>query len=244
LDFDFYSGYGLICAIHNTKRKNQMINKLEVDSLILEFGSKRVLNNVYLKSETGKVSGLLGRNGSGKSCLMKILFGTLIPQSKTIRINKQSLINGYRAPADLRYLPQNRFIPGSLTIKRVFTDYGIDFAGFVTYFPEFEKLYTSKLHKLSGGEQRIIEIYTILLAPSKFCLLDEPFSQVMPVHVDTIKSLIVREKQNKGIIVSDHLYKHIIDLCDDLYVINEGKIYLASGISDLEKLGYLSVNEK
>jgi ABC-type lipopolysaccharide export system ATPase subunit len=75
-------------------------------------------------------------------------------------------------------------------------------------------------------------------------MLDEPFSQVMPIHVHTIKNLIVREKQNKGIIVSDHLYKHIIDLCDDLYVIKEGKIYLASGISDLETLGYLSVNEK
>ena len=56
-----------------------MTNTLEVDSVILEFDSKRVLHNVYLKSETGKVTGLLGRNGTGKSCLMKILFSSLIP---------------------------------------------------------------------------------------------------------------------------------------------------------------------
>jgi ABC-type sugar transport system ATPase subunit len=52
-----------------------MTNILEVDSILLEFDLKRVLQDVYLKSETGKVTGLLGRNGSGKSCLMKILFG-------------------------------------------------------------------------------------------------------------------------------------------------------------------------
>lgn len=52
-----------------------MINQLEIDSVILELNSKRILQNVYLKSETGKITGLLGRNGTGKSCLMKILFG-------------------------------------------------------------------------------------------------------------------------------------------------------------------------
>ncbi len=221
-----------------------MINKLEVDSVILEFGSQRVLNNVYLKSETGKITGLLGRNGSGKSCLMKIIFGTLVPQNKTIRINRQSLINAYRDPVDLRYLPQNRYIPDSLTIKRIFTNYQIDFADFVAYFPEFEKLYTAKLLNLSSGERRIIEIYTILLSQSKFCMLDEPFSQVMPIHVDTIKKLIVREKRNKGIIVTDHLYQHIIDLCDDLYVINDGKTYLAADIHVLAELGYTRMNKE
>ena len=50
-----------------------MINTLEVDSVILDFGSRRILQDVYLKSETGKITGLLGGNGSGKSCLMKII---------------------------------------------------------------------------------------------------------------------------------------------------------------------------
>ena len=68
-------------------------------------------------------------------------------------------------------------------------------------------------------------------------MLDEPFSQVMPVHVDTIKKLILREKKNKGIIITDHLYKHIIEICDNLYVINNGKTYLTKSIQDLETLG-------
>jgi len=61
----------------------------------------------------------------------------------------------------------------------------------------------------------------------------------MPIHIDAIKSLIVREKKNKGIIVTDHLYKHIIDICEDLYVISNGQTYLTKELTDLEKRGYI-----
>lgn len=221
-----------------------MKNLLEVDSVILEFDSKRVLQNVYLKSETGKVTGLLGRNGSGKSCLMKIMFGELIPSDKSIRINGNTFVTSDRSPKDIRYLPQKRFVPNSLTIKRIFNDFKLDFADLIFNFPEFEKFYKSKLTNLSGGERRIIEIYIILVSQTKFCMLDEPFSQVMPIHVDSIKKLILREKENKGIIITDHMYKHIVDICDDLYVINNGKTYLTKSIEDLETLGYARVTER
>lgn len=218
-----------------------MINILEVDSIILEFGSKRVLQDVYLKSETDNVTGLLGRNGSGKSCLMKIIFGELTPIDKSIRINGSSLIGGYRSPRDLRYLPQTRFIPSSLTIKRILSDFRLDFADLTSNFPEFEKYYKSKLKKLSGGERRILEIYIILVSQTKFCMLDEPFSQIMPIHVETIKKLIVREKENKGIIITDHMYKHIIDICNNIYLIKDGKTFLTKSIEDIETLGYANV---
>lgn len=219
-----------------------MINILEIDSVLLEFGSKRILKDVYLKSETGKVTGVLGRNGTGKSCLMKILFGELIPSDKSIRINGKALITSNRSPKDLRYLPQKRFVPNSLTVERVFNDFKLDFADLIYNFPELEKFYKSKLINLSGGERRIIEIYTILVSQTKFSMLDEPFSQVMPIHIDSIKKLILREKENKGIIITDHMYQHIIDICDDLYVINNEKTYLTRSIEDLETLGYARLN--
>lgn len=219
-----------------------MIDILEIDSVLLEFGSKRILKDVYLKSETGKVTGVLGRNGTGKSCLMKILFGELIPSDKSIRINGKALITSNRSPKDLRYLPQKRFIPNYLTIERVFNDFKLDFADLIYNFPELEKFYKSKLINLSGGERRIIEIYTILVSQTKFSMLDEPFSLVMPIHIDSIKKLILREKENKGIIITDHMYQHIIDICDDLYVINNEKTYLTRSIEDLETLGYARLN--
>jgi len=216
-----------------------MKDTLEVDSVLLEFDSKRILTDVYLKSETGKITGLLGRNGTGKTCLMNIIYGELIPADKSVRLNKVSFISDTRNPEDIRYLPQFGFIPKYLTLKQIFKDFELDFSDFRTLFPDFEKYFLSKFKSLSGGEQRIIEIYTILASKTRFCMLDEPFSQVMPVHIEPIKNLIVREKQHKGIIVTDHLYKHIIDICDDLYVISDGKTYLTKSIEDLKTLGYI-----
>jgi ABC-type multidrug transport system ATPase subunit len=218
-----------------------MNHTLEVDGVILEFNSKRILQDVYLKSESGKVTGLLGRNGSGKSCLMKIIYGELVPNDKSVRIDGHSLPNRYRNPADIRYLPQSEFIPKSLTVKRIFKNFELDFLDFANEFPEFEKFYNSKFRSLSGGEQRILEIYSILASKTKFCMLDEPFSQVMPVHVEKIKGLILREKKNKGIIITDHLYQYIIDICDNLYVISSGKTHLTKSLQDIERLGYAKI---
>jgi ABC-type lipopolysaccharide export system ATPase subunit len=218
-----------------------MNHTLEVDGVILEFNSKRILHDVYLKSETGKVTGLLGRNGSGKSCLMKIIYGELVPNDKSVRIDGHALPNRYRNPDDIRYLPQSEFIPKSLTVKRIFKNFELDFLDFANEFPEFEKFHNSKFKSLSGGEQRILEIYSILASKTKFCMLDEPFSQVMPVHVEKIKGLILREKKNKGIIITDHLYQYIIDICDNLYVISSGKTHLTKSLQDIERLGYAKI---
>jgi ABC-type lipopolysaccharide export system ATPase subunit len=216
-----------------------MINTLEIDSVLLEFDSKRILQDVYLKCETGQITGLLGRNGTGKSCLMNIIYGELIPQYKSVRLNKISLIDTTRNPGDIRYLPQFEFIPNYLTIQRIFKDFDLDFSDLISHFPDIGKYYHSKFKNLSGGEKRIIEIYAILASKTKFCMLDEPFSQIMPVYIEPIKNLILREKKNKGILITDHLYKHIVDICDNLYVISNGKTYLTKSIQDLKTLGYV-----
>lgn len=216
-----------------------MLHTLEVDGVILDFGDRRVLQNVYLKSQTGCITGLLGRNGSGKSCLMNIIYGELIPNSMSVRINNCTLNRNYRNPHDIKYLPQFSYIPLSFKLSKVFRDYNLDFTDFVSCFPDFGGKYKMRISSLSGGHRRIIEIYTLLVSKTKFCMLDEPFSQVMPTHVSTIKNLIVREKQNKGIIITDHLYRHIIGICDNLYVINNGQTYIANDQSDLKKYGYI-----
>ena len=216
-----------------------MIHSLEVDSIILEFDIKRVLQNVYLKNETGKITGILGRNGCGKTCLMNIIYGELEPNNKSIRIDGKAIFSGFRNPETFRYLPQFSFIPKSLKINRIFKDFKLDFSPFIHEFPEFEKYYKMKLNHLSGGEQRIIEVYSILASKTRFCMLDEPFSHVMPVHVETLKRILINEKKNKGILITDHLYKHITEMSDNLYVIANGKTYLTKGLNDLKTFGYI-----
>jgi len=216
-----------------------MGHKLEVDSIILEFGNHRVLQDVYFTNETGKITGILGRNGCGKSCLMNIIYGVLPTNDKSIRIDGKAIFDGYRNPELFRYLPQFNYIPKDFRVRRIFSDFGLDFAQFVSRFPDFEKYNSMRIGMLSGGERRIIEIYMILASKTKFCMLDEPFSHIMPLHVEALKNIMIEEKQNKGIIITDHLYKNITEISDHLYVITNGKAHLTKEKEDLKTLGYI-----
>lgn len=83
-----------------------------------------------------------------------------------------------------------------------------------------------------------MEVYTIIKSKAQFVMLDEPFSHVMPLHIDKLKELLLIEKQNKGFIITDHMYRQIMDVSDNLYVLKEGKTYLTKTSEDIERLGY------
>ena len=93
---------------------------LEADGILLEFNARRILSNIYLKCNTGEITGILGRNGEGKTCLMNIIYGNLNPLSKSIRFDSISVPQAFKRPDFLTYLPQFNFIPGHLTIKNIF----------------------------------------------------------------------------------------------------------------------------
>ena len=133
---------------------------LEIDSVELSFGDRRILSGVYLAVETGGVSAILGRNGCGKSCLMKILCGSLRAGFRSMRIDGV-WHDRFRAD-EVRYLPQQGFIPGWLTLDRVLRDYDMTRGDLLKWFPLFEKLFGTKIYAMSGGERRILECYLIL----------------------------------------------------------------------------------
>jgi len=218
-----------------------MKNILEINGVILEFREQKILQDVYLKCETGKITGLLGRNGSGKTSLMNIIYGNIQLTDSSVRINRKTIHKRYRNPETIRYLPQFSFIPKHLKIKRIFNDFKLDYSDFTSLFSNLGIHSNTKISSLSGGEFRIVEIYCLLASKTKFCMLDEPFSQVMPLHVESIKQLIIREKANKGILITDHMYQHIIDICDDLYMIKDRKVHLTKNTSDIERLGYINI---
>lgn len=215
-----------------------MIHALETDSVVLDFGSRRILSDIYLKCETGKITGLLGRNGGGKTSLMNIIYGTLNVNSKSVRFDGYSVPLAYKRPGLLLYLPQFNFIPGILSLKRIFSDFNLEYPLFEELFPEFKLKYNCSIKNLSGGLRRLVEIYAIIKSPSKFAILDEPFSHLSPLLIDAIKELILNEKENKGLLVTDHMYRHIIDITDDLYILTDGKTHLTKSINEIESLGY------
>lgn len=220
-----------------------MKHSLEVDNVLLEWGFRRILYGVFLKCETGRVTGLLGRNGSGKSCLLRIIFGDMKCRGACVRIDGRSVGDRKRDCRDIRYLPQGHFVPKYLTLQQVFGDFGVDFEDFLHYFPEFGRYRKARIGKLSGGERRLVEIFVILVSDAKFVLLDEPFAQVMPVHIEVLKTLIRREAQRKGIVVTDHFFRDVMEVADELYVVSAGKTQLICEPEDLKRLGYLHEEE-
>ena len=213
-------------------------NVLEADSVYLEYNTRTILSDVYVKAETGKVTGFLGRNGCGKSSLMRIIFGSLKGNFQSVRLNKHYQESLLLAPDAIRYLPQKAFIPKQLRIEEICKFFQVPFADIIAEFAIFEKYKHQKLGALSGGEIRLFETVVILLSEVRFVILDEPFSHIMPLHVEQLKEIINREKHKKGIIITDHLYKHIMEISDELYLIRDGKTFKIQTHDDLVRHEY------
>jgi ABC-type lipopolysaccharide export system ATPase subunit len=219
----------------------RMIHTLEADGIQLSYSQRSILSDIYIKCETGRISGLLGRNGSGKSCLMQTVYGSLDVNIKSVRIDGKFIRRPCTKAGLVAYMPQFNFIPPGLTISRVLADYEIDFSEFERHFPAFSGLFKASVESLSGGERRVLGLFAVIYAKSWFTLLDEPFSHISPIQVDQFKEIMLSEKQNKGFLITDHMYCHIMDISDDLYVLKNGKIYLTHCKQDMENLGYINI---
>ena len=215
------------------------MHTLDVNNLRLEYGFNRVLWNTCLHCETGQVVGILGRNGGGKSCLMKVIYGELLLKDQYVAIDGKALLTRERRSEDMHYLLQQNFVLPGLSVEQVFNDFGADFGHFVKDFPDFKGTARKRMKAFSTGERRIIEVYVVLTSDSKFCLLDEPFSFMMPLHVQKMKEVICREKSRKGIVITDHYFEDVIDISDELFILRSGKTWRVNGREDLELLGYI-----
>lgn len=216
-----------------------MKHTLEISGMRLLFGERLILSDVYLKIETGDAIGLLGRNGAGKSCLMRGAYGTLKCE-KSVIADDTSVYEAYKQPGLMRYLPQHHFIPKQLTLKRIFRDFGVDFTPFSELFPAFQLRENSKIGHLSGGMYRLVEMYVIIKSDAKFVLLDEPFTHISPVQIEIIQSVIEEERSRKGFLITDHLFKRIQESCNRVYLLANGRTHTVEHEDDLKRLGYIS----
>lgn len=213
---------------------------LEIDSVLKSFDDRQVLNDVYLKCQTGEIIGMLGRNGSGKSTLLQIIFGTLTAE-KFVRIDGRVRERPYKMANEVCYLPQHDFLPKHMTVAKVVGLYlgqnKVD--GFLND-DLLGSCKESRIYVLSGGESRYLEIKLLLSTQAKFVLLDEPFNGVAPVMVATLKELIRNGAQTKGIILTDHDYRNVLDVATRCCLIHNGCIRQVADKTDLVKWGYIS----
>ena len=215
-----------------------MMHELVVDSVVVRFRDKTVVSGGYITARTGKVTGLLGRNGAGKSCMFRALMGGLKVDYVQVHIDGEPLdLN--KIGLKIKYLPQGRMIPDGLTLKEAFRLYEVDFWAFVLQFPQYSGKYHTRLWEMSGGEARLAELYLVLMSDALFYILDEPFSQIDPVHIEAVQRLIRERAADHGIIVTDHNYEAISTVADNLFVMSDGYTHPVENREDLVRHGYL-----
>ena len=217
-----------------------MSNLLEIDSVVKVFDRYVVLTDIYMKCQTGDIIGMLGRNGTGKSTLMKILFGTLNADTKFIRIDGKVYNQPYKTINEICYLPQDSFLPKHMSVEKTIELY-LGENRVVGFLEDsiLQKLNTSKISHLSGGELRYLEIKLLLHTDCKFILLDEPFNGVSPILVGEIKKLIIKASEFKGIILTDHDYRNVLDVANQFCLIYDGGIKKIDDKRELVRWGYI-----
>ncbi|MGF7080605.1 ATP-binding cassette domain-containing protein [Mucilaginibacter sp. UYCu711] len=216
------------------------MHTLKVDSVQLAFNDRKILQDVYLHCNQGEVIGLLGRNGSGKSSLLKIIFGTLTPSYKYVGIDDEFIHYGYLNNR-IAYLSQDSYLPRGIKISdlaAMLIDqlYWDDFANLDIYKNHHHK----KPEQLSGGELRQLEMLMILCSKADFILLDEPFTHVTPVETQYFKTIIKSISKTKGIIITDHQYYNVLDISDRVILLTDGCTKHLKNVDDLVTYNYLS----
>ena len=206
---------------------------IEIDNVELNFGKTEILKSIYFKAEKGKVTRILGSNGSGKTSLLRILFGELQPNNKLIRIDSKPILTPIYKKGLIKYLPQFHVMPNLFSLKKGFYFFDVSLVAFLNDFPNFKDLENNRFSEFSGGERRVIETYIFIKSKSEIILLDEPFSHLAPLYIEKIKELITLEKKNKTIIITDHLYKDILNISDDIYLLKDGWSKLIKNHEDL-----------
>ena len=216
------------------------MTNLHVDSITKSYDLKTIISDVYMSINQGDIVGLLGRNGSGKSTLLKIIFGSLKAENKFVRVDGQVIRNLRDGRKLINYLPQHNFLPENIkvgTIINTFCKNGV--SKILLNKDSIKNNLDKKNNQLSGGERRIIEIYLILYSEANFILLDEPFNGVAPIYKEDIKQAIKEESVNKGIIITDHDYRNVLDISTRLIIIRDACTKELEDRSQLIEYGYL-----
>tara|TARA_B100001063_G_scaffold217498_1_gene220211 strand:- start:192 stop:899 length:708 start_codon:yes stop_codon:yes gene_type:complete len=211
---------------------------LKADKISKNYGNKSILHSVDADINVNEITGLLGPNGAGKTTFFYILAGLLQPSEGEIIFDKSLITKktiSERANLGIVYLPQEPSIFRNLSvlenIKSAFeiqkinkVDIDLKTEEVLNDF-DIESIATQKGNQLSGGQRRRVEIARSISLNPKFIMLDEPFAGIDPIAINEIKELIKKlSKKGLGILISDHNVKATMDICNEIFIINEGCI--------------------
>ncbi len=176
-----------------------------------------------MKIDPGSICGLIGRNGTGKSTLMKLGVGELKPFSGNIFIHGVCVttLSPVKRFQHIAYLSQNTFLPRELRVadclkkchadKLLFTDEIV------------KPLLSEKIGILSGGERRYLEILLVLSLKRFIYLLDEPFTGASPKLIERMIAFLRKKKEDgAGLLITDHYTRYVEEIVDKTYELRDG----------------------
>lgn len=224
-----------------------MSELLHCQDLTKKYGGITALDNLNLTVESGKIIGLLGPNGSGKTTFIKLVNGLLTPTWGSIWIDGK--IPGVDSKKVVSYLPDNNFLNSWMTVSQLvdfFCDFYDDFRKDLAY-EMFEKLDiqpSRKLKTLSKGNKEKVCLILIMSRNAKLYVLDEPIAAVDPAARDYVISTIINNyNPEASVIISTHLIADIEPILDEAIFLNRGKVVLHKSVEDIRTEYGKSVDE-
>jgi urea transport system ATP-binding protein len=221
---------------------------LRVEHLQVSYGETQILRDVDLEIGPGQVVCLMGRNGVGKTTLLKSIMGLLRPRGGRVLFEGRDLTRAapyVRARSGIGYVPQGREIFPHLTVlenlqvgmlanparPRSVPDQVF------AYFPKLKNLLHRKGGVLSGGEQQQLAIARTLVAAPRLLILDEPTEGIQPSIITLIGQVLRALKQagQISVLLVEQYFEFALKLADRYYVMEKGSIVLHGSSADLDK---------
>lgn len=220
---------------------------LEIKNISKSFDNKKIIDNVSFEVESGKIIGLLGKNGSGKTTILKMINDLLTIDSGEILVCGQ--IVGEKTKEIISFLPERTYLEQDYTVAQIFT-----------FFEEFYKDFdrskaerllkdldldiNSSLSKMSKGMKEKVQLILVMSRSAKLYILDEPLGGVDPATRDYIlKTILSNFGDDASMIITTHLVSDIEKILDEVIFIDKGKIVLKGNADELRDKEKTSINE-
>jgi urea ABC transporter ATP-binding protein UrtE len=185
--------------------------RLELSGVRAGYGAGDILQGVSLEVEPGEIVAVVGRNGVGKTTLMRTLIGLLRPSVGTIRFGADDLTRASvqaRAALGIGYVPQGKQIFADLTVRenlrmgeRINGGRAVDHETAYAYFPRLRERQSQKGGTLSGGEQQALAIGRALVGSPDLLLLDEPSESIQPSIIEQIADVLLRLQRERRLTI-------------------------------------------
>ncbi|MFD1178196.1 ATP-binding cassette domain-containing protein [Paenibacillus puldeungensis] len=217
--------------------------KISIENLSMTYPTgKRALQDISLKLESPNLIGLLGPNGAGKSTLMKLLVAGLLPTSGKIMLDDSPLLQDEkRLKGSLGYLPQSFGLYDELTVWQ-FLDYMAALKGISDSKDAIRKVIEatnltekrrSRIRTLSGGQRQRVGIAQALLGSPDLLIFDEPTVGLDPEERINFRNLFSQTARDKIVLLSTHIIEDVQSVCNQLIIINHGRVLFSGTPEEL-----------